>query len=182
MDVTTDCMLPTGAIPQAVVWQKPNGPGDKELHRLGEVRRREGITRHTLALRLGISEAEVRQTGRAQVRHAAERVAPLRNALQVPMAELLQEPDDELSPSVGLRARLLRAMKSVRAIQERARQVSVRRLAGTLADQIAEIMPELRDVGAWPAVGKRRSRKDPGQTYFRRFSCEKLDDLDRFER
>ena len=50
-------------------------------------------------------------------------------ALGVPFAELLNEPDGELFPPVQLRARLLRAMKTVRTIQERARQASVRRLA-----------------------------------------------------
>ena len=40
-------------------------------------------------------------------------------ALAVPIAELLGEPEGELSPPVRLRPRLLRAMKTVRSIQQR---------------------------------------------------------------
>ena len=87
--------------------------------------------------------------------------------LQVPLAELLSEPAGELSPPLQLRARLLRAMKTVRSIQEVARQVSVQRLASVLVAQILEIMPELKDTIAWPAVGHRRKQSELGQAFFR---------------
>ncbi len=199
MDTTTDYTLSTGAIPHAAVWSQDggdgttapkNGGGDARppaasssvpLHRLSEVRRREGITRHTVASRLGISEREVQRQEHPCSDMLLSELHRWRKVLQVPTTELLFEPDDELSASIQLRAQLLRMMKTVRSIEERARQASVRRLAGTLVDQIAEIMPELRDTKAWPAVGQQRSQKEPGQAYFRRISRDSLGDLDEME-
>ena len=81
-------------------------------------------------------------------------------ALDVPAAELLHEPQAELSPPVQFRSRLLRAMKTVRSIQAGVRQASIQRLAAMLADQLVEIMPELKDTVAWPALGDSPFRYD----------------------
>jgi hypothetical protein len=86
--------------------------------------------------------------------------------LEVPLVELLHEPDGELSPPVQLRARLLRAMKTVRSIQRGAQQTSIRRLATMLVEQLVEIMPELKNIVPWPAASHRRSHKiEPFEWY-----------------
>ena len=90
--------------------------------------------------------------------------------LEVPVAELLNQTDDELSPAVRLRALLVRTMKTVRSIQEVVRQPSVRRLAENLATQLVEIMPELKEAVAWPVVGSWRCQSDLGQAFFRGLS------------
>jgi hypothetical protein len=99
-------------------------------------------------------------------------------ALGVPLAELIGEPDAALSPPVQLRSLLLRVMKTARSIQQKARQTSVRRLIETLVDQLLEVMPELKDTGAWPSVGQRRKQSDLGQAFFRRLSQEFVADLE----
>ena len=99
-------------------------------------------------------------------------------ALAVPIAELLDEPEGGLSPPVRLRSRLLRVMKTVRSIQQRARQASMRRLVETLIVQLIEVMPELADATPWPAVGHRRRKHDLGQAFFRRLSLDPLDELE----
>jgi len=147
----------------------PSGvPADpRPLHRLGDVRRREGLTLHAVARQLGISiEA---------VKHQEDPASDLRlsdlyrweEVLQVPASELLREPGGDLSPPVQLRARLLRIMKTARSIEEQARQISIRRLTAMLIEQIVSVMPELKDTAAWPTVGQRRSHRELGQAYHR---------------
>ena len=72
--------------------------------------------------------------------------------LEVPLSELLIEADDAFSPAIMQRAQLVRLMKSALAIQENAKQETIRRMAQTLIDQLLEIMPELAGVGPWHAV------------------------------
>ena len=96
------------------------------------------------------------------------------SALEVPLTDLLQEPDTPLSRPVMERARLLRMMKTVMAIVEDAKTPSTRRLAQTLANQLIEIMPELDDVGPWHSVGQRRSLNEYGRAAERCLSEEIL--------
>jgi transcriptional regulator with XRE-family HTH domain len=154
---------------------------DQPLHRLGEVRRRERITRGKVARYLGISISAVEQQEEPCADMLLSDLRRWQKALGVPVAELLDDVDGELSPPVQLRARLLRMMKTVRSMQERARQASLRRLAEMLVNQLVEVMPELKDTTAWPAVGQRRREDEFGQAYFRRLSPDALDELDRME-
>jgi hypothetical protein len=98
-------------------------------------------------------------------------------ALDVPVADLLIESESPLSEPVHTRARLLRVMKTVRALKETATAVSVLRFATMLEQQLIELMPELAEVAPWHSVGKRRSpdearppplRGAPGVTWRRR--------------
>ena len=73
-------------------------------------------------------------------------------------------------------------MKTVRSIQEVARQASVQRLAGVMVEQILEIMPELKDTIAWPAVGHRRKQSELGQAFFRGIAFDIRDDMEGPER
>jgi hypothetical protein len=84
-------------------------------------------------------------------------------ALDVPIEELLHDPQDTLSTRVLARARLLRVMKTAIAIRRQARSEAERRLARTLVEQLVEIMPELKEVSGWPAVGHRRTTNDLGR-------------------
>jgi transcriptional regulator with XRE-family HTH domain len=148
----------------------------RPLQRLGEVRQREGLSRRTLARRLGMEVQEVQKQEQPTSDMLLSDLYRWQEALAVPTAELLNEPDGELSPPVQLRARLLRAMKTVRSIQEVARQVSVRRLVEVLADQLVEVMPELAGAGAWPAVGRRRTQDELGQAFFRGLAFDPRDE------
>jgi transcriptional regulator with XRE-family HTH domain len=144
-------------------------PG-RRLQRLGEVRRREGVPRVKIARRLGISVRQVEQQEQPSSDISLSELYRWQEALGVPAAELLQEPNGELSPPVHLRARLLRAMKTARLLEEVARQPSLRRLVKSLMEQLLEVMPELKDTTAWPVVGHRRKQDELGQAFFRRIS------------
>jgi transcriptional regulator with XRE-family HTH domain len=123
------------------------------LHRLATVRQSERISRRTMARRLHTSVRKVR------LQEDESRDLPLSAlyqwaaVLDVPVTELLIEPDDALSPPVMKRAQLLQLMKTARAIVERG-SLPVRRMAEMLIGQLLEVMPELKDVTPWPAVGR----------------------------
>jgi transcriptional regulator with XRE-family HTH domain len=174
-----------GGLPQAAanpdpvplppaVSSAPTGP----LHRLGEVRRREGLTLSKLARHLGVSIAKVKEEEQPASDILLSEFYRWQAALGVPAAELLNEPANELSPPVELRARLLRVMKTARSLQEVARQPSVRRLAGTLIEQLVEIMPELKETVAWPVAGRRRAQRELGQAFLRGLSFKPSDELE----
>ena len=150
---------------------KPFSP-PRPLHRLRAARRSEGISRRTVARRLGISAGKVHEQEQESADLTLSTLYAWQEVLNVPISELLVETEESLSAPVMRRAQLLRVMKTVQTILERSRQVSIRRLAQTLADQLAEIMPELKQVGPWPAVGKRRTSRELGQAAYRRLCAD----------
>ncbi len=134
--------------------------GCSRLHRLGEVRRQEGVSHRTVARRLGISVADVKQQENENADLSLSRLLQWQQVLHVPLVELLVEPGNSLSPPLLKRTQLMRLMKTVLSILEKASQTSVRRLAETMAGQLTEIMPELRDVSPGPTTGGRGRRRE----------------------
>ena len=84
--------------------------------------------------------------------------------LEVPIAELLVEGEDQLSGPVLERSRMVKLMKTAAAIRERTSGTPTGRMVTMLIDQILEIMPELADVTPWNTVGQRRTLNDFGRT------------------
>lgn len=135
----------------------------RKLHQLGAARRRQGLSVRCVAQRLGRTVGEVRAQ---EDEHADLMVSELlrwQAALDVPIEELLCEPQDSLSPRVMTRARLLRIMKTAIAIRRQSRSEAERRLARLLVEQLLELMPELKEVSGWPAVGHRRTADEFGR-------------------
>jgi hypothetical protein len=95
-------------------------------------------------------------------------------ALDVPVSELLIEPDTQLSRPVLERARMIRLMKTAAAILERTSSSSIRRMAQMLVNQLVEVMPELAEVGPWHSVGQRRSLSELGRIVDNTISTEHL--------
>jgi transcriptional regulator with XRE-family HTH domain len=134
-----------------------------KLQKLSAARRRQGLSIRCVAQRLGRTVGEVRAQ---EEEHADILISELyrwQAALEVPLEELLEEPEDALSPRVLARARLLKVMKTAMAIRRQARTESQRRLARLLIEQLLEIMPELKEVSGWPAVGHRRRANEVGR-------------------
>ena len=80
-----------------------------------------------------------------------------KEALDVPVTELLIGEDDGLEPALSRRSQMVRLMKTARSILEQSNQGCIRRLTQNLINLLLEMMPELQDVTAWPLVGKRQS-------------------------
>ena len=133
------------------------------LQKLSAARRRQGLSIRCVAQRLGRTVSEVRAQ---EDEHADMLVSELyrwQAALEVPIEELLQEPEDALSTMVSVRAQLLKVMKTAMAMRRQARSEGERRLARQLTEQLLEIMPELKEVSGWPAVGHRRRADEVGR-------------------
>ena len=144
----------------------------RRLHRLATVRRREGISRRTVARRLQTTISDVKRQEDESGDVTLSTLYKWQQALEVPVSELLGDSDEPLSSPVRNRAKLLRIMKTAVTILERTRQTPIRRMAQTLVEQLIELMPELEGVGPWPAVGKSRLPSDYGQVVHHRMSDE----------
>jgi transcriptional regulator with XRE-family HTH domain len=149
--------------PQEPAIQPPVNLHSRKLQQLGAARRRQGLSVRCVAQRLGRTVGEIRAQ---EDEHADILISELlrwQSALDVPIEELLCEPQDSLSPRVLTRARLLRIMKTAIAIRRQSRSEGERRLARLLVDQLLELMPELKEVSGWPAVGHRRTAEEFGR-------------------
>jgi hypothetical protein len=135
----------------------------RKLHQLGPARRRQGLSVRCVAQRLERTVAEVRAQEDEYADLTISELYRWQAALDVPIEELLHEPQDTLSTRVLTRARLLRIMKTAIAIRRQARSEAERRLARLLVEQLLELMPELKEVSGWPAVGHRRSAEEVGR-------------------
>src|SRR5215211_8316921 len=135
----------------------------KGLQKLSSARRRQGLSIRCVAQRLGRTVGEVRAQEDERSDMLVSELYRWQAALEVPIEELLAEPEDSLSPRVMIRAQLLKVMKTAMAMRRQARSEAERRLARLLTEQLLEIMPELKEVSGWPAVGHRRRADELGR-------------------
>jgi transcriptional regulator with XRE-family HTH domain len=133
------------------------------LQKLSSARRRQGLSIRCVAQRLGRTVSEVRAQEDERADMLVSELYRWQAALEVPIEELLEEPEDSLSAMVSVRAQLLKVMKTAMAIRRQARSEAERRLARLLTEQLLEIMPELKEVSGWPAVGHRRRADEVGR-------------------
>ncbi|MFM9010800.1 MAG: helix-turn-helix domain-containing protein, partial [Planctomycetota bacterium] len=133
------------------------------LHRIAEVRQRQGVTLRNVARRLGLSLSVVRRQEQSDCDLRLTDLHRWQEVLEVPVAELLVEGDGQLSGPVLERSRMVKLMKTAAAIRERTQEPNVGRMVTMLIEQILEIMPELADVTPWHTVGQRRTLDDVGR-------------------
>ncbi|HTN77084.1 MAG TPA: helix-turn-helix transcriptional regulator [Pirellulaceae bacterium] len=146
----------------------------KRLHRIRTVRRLQGVSLRSAARQIGVDVRRLRaQEQESNDLHLSD-LLKWQKALDVPMSELLVEPDTQLSGPIMERARMIRLMKTAAAIMERASSTSIRRMAQMLIDQLTEIMPELQHVGPWHSVGQRRSLNELGRIVEKSISTDHL--------
>jgi len=138
--------------------------GTGGLHRIGEVRRQQGVTLRNVARRLGIPLPVVRRQEQPDCDLRLSDLLRWQEVLEVPVAELLVEAEGQLSGPVLARSRMVKLMKTAAAIRDRAQDPGVLRMVAMLVEQILEIMPELADVTPWHSVGQRRTREELGRT------------------
>ncbi len=139
------------------------------LHRLSEVRLRQGVSLRTMARRMNVDVRTVRREEDPANDLPLSVIYRWQRALEVPLTELLSEIEEPLSAPVLKRARLLRLMKTTMSILRRTRQRSVRLLAQMLAEQLIEIMPELKDVNPWHSRRLRPKQAKLGRSALRRY-------------
>jgi len=132
----------------------------RELHRISEVRVQQGASLRSVARKLNLSVQEVRDQESGTTDLRITDLLQWQEVLEVPLADLLIDSEGPLSEPVCERARMLRIMKTAKAIKEGAHNRSIVRLANMLIGQLVEIMPELSEVAAWHTVGQRRTQDE----------------------
>jgi transcriptional regulator with XRE-family HTH domain len=124
------------------------------LHRLGEARRQEDVSRRNVARHLGITVEDVRRQECQTTDLPLSVLHKWANAMDLPVAELVVEQDDSFSMPVFNRVCLMRAMRTAMAILERTGNPQTKRLAQTMVDQLMEITPELRRMNGTETNGR----------------------------
>lgn len=141
----------------------PAASAPRPKHRIAEVRRQQGISLRSITRKMGLTLEEIRRQEDPTSDLTLSQLVAWQRALEVPLANLLIDHDAPLSSPVMTRARLLRIMKTVQAVRESARDTGTQRMAIMLAEQMIELMPELKDVTAWHSVGQRRTQDEVGR-------------------
>jgi hypothetical protein len=147
-------------------------PRPRPLHRIADVRRLQGVTLRNVSRRLGMPLAVVRRQEQADCDLRLSELLHWQEVLEVPVAELLVEGDDQLSGPVLQRSRMVKLMKTAAALRERPLDTTTSRMVAMLIEQILELMPELADVTPWHTVGQRRTLDEIGRTAQRTVSEE----------
>jgi transcriptional regulator with XRE-family HTH domain len=149
--------------PAPIVSSTSSSHSSKPLHRIGQVRQEQGVSVRSVARRLGVSMQDVRAQEHPTADLRLSQVHEWQQVLEVPLADLLLDSDGPLSTPVSQRARMLRVMKTAKALAESATEAPVQRLASMLISQLVEVMPELQEVSAWHSVGQRRTQDEMGR-------------------
>jgi transcriptional regulator with XRE-family HTH domain len=134
------------------------------LHRIAEVQKEQGVSHRSVARRTGMSMEQVRSQLDPSVDLKLSDLYQWQKALEVPIGDLLNDADAPLSGAVLNRARMLRTMKTVRAMKDLSKDAPMERFITMLENQLLEMMPELSEVTAWHTVGQRRTHDEVGRT------------------
>ena len=141
----------------------PANGSARPLHRIGQVRQEQAVSVRSVARRLGVSMQDVRAQEQPYADLKVSQLLEWQKVLEVPLADLLVDSDSPLSTPVSQRARMLRVMKTAKALAESSRDQATSRLATMLISQLVELMPELEEVSAWHSVGQRRTQDEMGR-------------------
>ncbi len=149
----------------------------KPLHRIAAVRECQGMSLPSCARRLGITLTEARHQEKPTTDLTLSQLMAWREALDVPLSELIGNADDFIEDPIQNRAKMVKIMKSARQIDEIAKETRVQRVAKMLVEQLVEVMPELEFVSAWPDVGQSHENRTSGIPVCRGISEETLSRL-----
>ena len=170
MNVADDFVMGPPVTPAVTPLNAANGSDHLEprretvpRHRLAEVRKQQGVSVRSASRRMGIPMEQVRREERPEANLSLADLTRWQKALDVPLVDLLIDNHAPLSAPVLVRAKWLRLMKTVKALIELDASPSATRMAQMLEDQVTEVMPELKDVGAWHSVGQRRTQDEAGR-------------------
>ena len=132
-------------------------------HRIGLIRRRQGVSLRTVARHWGCEVSEVRRQEAADSNLTLEQLYRWQELLNVPLDELLEDQDCQFAGPILRRSQLLKIMKTAVTIRENTHEKQTVRLITMMMEQLISVMPELADVGPWHGSGSRRSLDDFGR-------------------
>ncbi|MDP6447039.1 MAG: hypothetical protein QGG36_13180 [Pirellulaceae bacterium] len=154
------------------------GQRARNLHRIRTVRLQQGVSLRSAARHMKSDVRTLRMQEQESTDMQLSELRRWQKALDVPLAELLEESDSPLSAPVLERARMVRLMKTAMAIHEQTESSGLKRMAQMMIDQLVEVMPELQDVSPWHTYGQRRSLDEYGRVAERRLSDSLMQELD----
>jgi len=130
------------------------------LHRLAAVRKAKKIPRRVLAEQLGITVEELR-IKEASADLTISTLCHWASTLNVPVTELVVEPDESLAPTRMARSQAARLMNVAAKLRDRSRRRGIQRLAQTFVEQLAEILPALEELARKNHRHSRRPNRQP---------------------
>lgn len=134
-----------------------------KYHRIAEVRGEQGISLRSVSRRTGIEIRVLKHQEDPCTNLTLQELHVWQRALDVPLSDLLIDSNSRLSQPVQQRAKLVKIMKTAAAIQEVSTSPRVNRLVAMLKEQLEDLMPELKEVSAWPNYGQRRAPNQLGK-------------------
>jgi transcriptional regulator with XRE-family HTH domain len=137
---------------------------DQTVNRIALVRQQQEMSLRSVARHTGVDVRTLRKQEKPTANLTLTELTNWANALDVPVKDLIDVPDQGLASPIQQRAQLIRIMKSAVSIQENADCESMQAFADTLVSQLIELMPELDGISAWPTYGQRRSSEEVGRT------------------
>lgn len=152
---TMDCL--------PAVREANNSCAAKPMHRIAEVRMQQGLSLRAISRRTGIDVRELKQQESPDANISLADLYKWRDALDVPIENLLVDHDQELSEPIQKRAAMVKIMKTVVALTEVASSPRISRLTEMLREQMIDLMPELAEIGGWPNYGSRRPPEQQGR-------------------
>lgn len=136
-----------------------NGHPSPRLHRIGEIRRQQGVSVHCAARRMDMDVGDVKTQEEGDADIMLSTLYKWQQILDVPIANLLVDEYDPLSQPVLKRAQMVRLVKTAATLMGKSECGPSVRLAQMLIDQLIEMMPDLQEVYA---VCRKDSEEDPG--------------------
>jgi transcriptional regulator with XRE-family HTH domain len=123
--------------------------GQRALHRVSQVREREGVSLQSISRRWKMDIARLRELEDENTDLTLSQLYQWQQVLEVPVSELLVDLDQPLSAPVLRRAQMIRLMKTAATISQKTRRSTINQLAQMLMDQLIGMMPELERIGPW---------------------------------
>ena len=147
------------------VMSKSDASTEKQptLNRIQEVRLTEDVTLGTIARKMGKTASQLKKEECPEADLRISDLVRWQSALNVPLIDLLVEPEYGVSDMIRTRGCLVRVTKTANSILRNSQTPEMQYLAQTLIDQLVEIMPELKDQGAWHDRGVPRPATEPGK-------------------
>ncbi|MBA61820.1 MAG: hypothetical protein CMJ76_05575 [Planctomycetaceae bacterium] len=141
----------------------PVEQADCAVNRIAFVREQQEMTLRSVARHTGVDVRTLRKQEKPTANLTLTELADWSKALDVPVANLIEEPESTLDNPVKKRAAMVRIMRSAMSIHDAAESGKMSALAETLVSQLVELMPELEGLAAWPQYGQRRGPEEVGR-------------------
>jgi len=141
----------------------PVKQADHAVNRIAFVREQQEMTLRSVSRHTGIDVRTLRKQEKPTANLTLTELSKWSEALDVPVANLIEEPESTLDNPVKKRAAMVRIMRSAVSISEEASSEKMSALADTLVSQLVDLMPELEGLSAWPQYGQRRGPEEVGR-------------------